>query len=150
MLSSMVAQPEAAYDPSGASVTVGKTIHLCLPPSGSAGLDPTHDLGLGAQLPFDGIEPHAAAPGHGQEADLSSIPKLEDLQRLLDVHGPSFDGNLISRFLPPPKSFLIIRLFCGCHWTCGRPQSLTILSDANPFSAFLVSTISFARSRSEE
>src|ERR1039458_1234815 len=74
MLSSMVAQPEAAYDPSGASVTVGKIIHLCRPPpSRSAGLDPAHDLGLGAQLPFDGIEPHAPAPGDGPEADLSSI-----------------------------------------------------------------------------
>ena len=91
----MVAQPEAAYDPSGASVTVGKTIHLCLPPSGSAGLDPTHDLGLGAQLPFDGIEPHALARDHGPEADLSSIPILQDLQRLLDVHGPCFDSNLM-------------------------------------------------------
>src|ERR1035441_8461185 len=70
-------------------------------PSGSTGLGPTHDLGLGAQLPFDGIEPHAAAHDHGQEADLSSIPKPQDLQRLLDIHGPCFDGSLISQVLPP-------------------------------------------------
>src|ERR1039458_9091966 len=48
MLSSMVAQPEAAYDPSGASVTVGKIIHLCLLPR--------HDLPVSIQLTISDSE----------------------------------------------------------------------------------------------
>src|ERR1035438_3537485 len=74
----------------GREVLASSNSAVC--PSRSAGRDPTHDLGLGAQLPFDRIKPHAPAPGDGP--DLSSIPKLQDLQRLLDVHGPCFDGNL--------------------------------------------------------
>lgn len=102
--------------------------------SGFAGLDPTHDLGLGTQLSFDGIEPHAAAHCDGPEADLSSIPKPEDLQRLLYVYGPCSYGSLIKQFLPPLES-PDHRLFCSCHWICGRPHRLTIFSDANPFRA---------------
>src|ERR1017187_9556245 len=73
----------------GREVLASSNSAVC--PSRSAGRDPTHDLGLGAQPPFHRIEPYAPAPGDGPEADLSSIPKLEDLQRLLDVHGPLVD-----------------------------------------------------------
>ena len=61
--------------------------------SGSAALGPTYDLGLGAQLAVDRIETYAAAHDHGPEEDLSSGPKLEDLERLLDVHVLGFDGQ---------------------------------------------------------
>jgi hypothetical protein len=46
MLSSMVAQP--AYNPGGPSITVGKTIHLCLLPR--------HDLPVSIQLTISDSE----------------------------------------------------------------------------------------------
>jgi hypothetical protein len=67
--------------------------------SGWRTFGPANDLVLGAQLAIDGIATDTATPDDGPEADLSSEPKLEDLERLLNVHGPGFDGGVIAQFL---------------------------------------------------
>jgi hypothetical protein len=66
---------------------------------GRRNFGPVDDFVLGAQLAIDGIATDAAATDDGPEADLSSEPKLEDLERLLNVDGPGFDGDVIAQFL---------------------------------------------------
>ena len=71
----------------GALFHVHGTAHLAILSNGP---------GAEGHFPFDGIVFAAAANPHGPETGLSSEAKLEEFQRLLDIHVVGFDGRLIT------------------------------------------------------